>query len=128
MRSSSRVTEVVAYVVSLLLGVVFVMLWLHVVDSPPTFAHWTGAFPVIAAVGGGVPRVAGERGRAGAIATALTTAAGGDPAVLSEARGAGRGGRRGRARGRAVAGRGRLKLSELGEYPLVIPQRALAPG
>jgi hypothetical protein len=50
MRSSSRVTEVAAYVVSLLLGVVFVMLWLHVVDSPPTFAHWTGAFPVIAGI------------------------------------------------------------------------------
>src|SRR5690242_16822531 len=69
-----------------------------------------------------------EQVRAGAIDIALTMAADDDPDLLSEPLWDEYLDHIILPHGHPLAGRRRLKLSELGEYPLVIPQRALAPG
>ena len=52
MDRTSRLKDVVVYLVSLSFGVALMLILLHFVDSPPSFPHWTGAIPVIAGVVG----------------------------------------------------------------------------
>jgi 4-amino-4-deoxy-L-arabinose transferase-like glycosyltransferase len=40
------------YLCSLVFGILLVLIWLRIVDSPATFPHWTGAIPVIAGMVG----------------------------------------------------------------------------
>jgi hypothetical protein len=52
MDRTSRLKDIVIYLVSLSFGVALMLILLHFVDSPPSFPHWQGAIPVIAGVVG----------------------------------------------------------------------------